>query len=510
MKNLLYRPLLAIIGAVTVATLAAGCGGAQPASSGGSGTGGTLTLAATIDSGGFDTALLQNGPQVQYWTPVYDTLLRMDADTTIVPNLAETFTYNTDQTILTLKLRQGVKFTDGAAFDANAVKTNVEHLKQGTGQNAVMVSSVKEVVVVDEHTAELRLSAPDPALTTYLTLAGGAMGSPEAIVKPEIVNNPVGSGPYKLDTGRSQPGVEYTYVRNPDYWDVGAFPYDELKLRVMTDLAARVNALKSGQVQGIQGDGSTVAEAQGSGFTVNRTPLDRTGLYLADRDGTVVPALGNKLVRQAINHAIDAEGILKGIQFGYGTRTTQIFNPKSSVYDESLNDKFAYDPAKARELLAEAGYADGFEVLMPENPVNKANPIVQQQLGEVGIRVKYQKVDPTNYVAEVQSGKYGMFQMGNSTGNSWWDLSKAVPVGAPWNPFDSTTPELQKLIDTARGKTGAEYDTAMKAINTYLVDEAWWAEWYLGDIIYITSPKISVTPNPINSTPFIRDYTPAG
>lgn len=505
------RSALAIISALTVAVLAVGCTGASTASDAQAGAaGGTLTLAVALDSGGFDTALLQNGNQAQFWTPVYDTLLRMESDTTIVPNLAESFEYNEDRTVLTLKLREGVTFTDGTAFNADAVKANVEHLKAGTGQNAVMVSSVDDVVVVDDLTAELHLNAPNPAMLTYLTLAAGAMGSPTAIVKPEIAGEPVGSGPYMLDVAQTEPGVSFTYVRNPDYWDSDAFPYDQLKLLVITDLTARLNALRSGQVQGMIADGSAVTEAESTGLSVYETPLNRVGLYLADRDGSVVPALADPRVRQAINYAVDSEGILSGIQLGFGARSTQIFNPNSEAFVDELTDAYPFDPEKARDLLADAGYANGFDVLMPDNTTTKANPIVQQQLADVGIRVTYEKVDATNYVAEVQSGKYGMFWMSNSTADSWWDMTKQVPVGAPWNPFDSTTPELQGLIDAAQGATGTEFETAMQAISAYLVENAWFDIWYLENVIYITSPNVSVDPNPINIVPFIRDFTPAG
>jgi len=468
-----------------------------------------LTLAVSLDSGPWEPALLQNGNQAQYWNAVYDTLLHMEPDASIVPGMAESFEYNDDNTVLTLGLREGITFTDGEPFNADAVKANIENLKNGTGQNSVMVRSVEEVVVVDDLTAELHLGAPDPALLTYLTLAGGVMGSPAALGTEAITTNPVGSGPYILDTEASEPGVQFDFTRNPDYWDPDAYPYDELELVVLTELTARVNALKSGQVQGIAADGSTVVEAERSGLDAYQSPLDRRGLTIADRDGTVVPALADPRVRQAINYAIDAEGILEGIQLGYGARSTQIFNPSSVNYLPELNDQYPYDPEKAKELLDEAGYADGFDVVMPENAAEKSNPIVQQQLGEVGIRVTYEKVDATNYVTEVQSGRYGMFWMSNSTAEAWWDMNKAVPATAVWNPFKTSTPELDALIEEARGASGEEYADAMKAINEYVVDEAWFDMWYLADAIYIASPDVEVTMHPMNVVPFIKDFAPA-
>jgi peptide/nickel transport system substrate-binding protein len=504
------RRATAVGAAAIVALLLSGCGGGGTDSVGGADAAPTkLTLAAALDSGSWEPAVLQNGNQAQYWNAVYDTLLHMEPDTTIVGGMAETFEYNEDRTVLTLGLRDGITFTDGEAFDAEAVKANIENLKNGNGQNSIMVRSVEEVVAVDELTAELHLAAPDPALLTYLTLAGGVMGSPAALGTEAITTNPIGSGPYILDVDASQPGVKFVFTRNADYWDPDAYPYDTVELLVMTEQTARVNALRSGQVQGIMTDGSAVAEAESAGLEVHQWPLDRVGLYLADRAGTVVPALADVRVRKAINHAIDAEGILSSIQLGFGERSTQVFNPTSVNYSSDLNDDYPYDPELAKDLLAEAGYADGFDVLMPENPTNRTNPIVQQQLAEVGIRVSYEKVDPTNYVFEVQSGRFAMFFMGNSTAQEWWDMNKQIPADAPWNPFKTATPELDELIDSARVATGDAYTATMTEINEYIVDEAWFDIWYLSYATYLASPDVEVTIHPMNAVPYLKGFAPA-
>lgn len=513
MRNARARRAAQSMAALAAAlALVVGCAGGTNTNDGSSSTSGStdkLRLAVTIDSGSWEPALLQNGHQAQYWNAVYDTLLHMESDASIVPGMAEKWEYNDDNTVLTLHLRPGITFTDGAKFDAEAVKANIFNLKNGTGQNAVMMKSVAEVVPVDELTVELHLAAPDPALLTYLTLAGGVMGSPDALGTEAITTAPVGSGPYVLDAAASEPGVRFEFTRNDEYWDQDSYPYDNLELVVMNELTARVNALRSGQVQGIAADGSVVEEAKGANLDVYEWPLNRRGLYLADRDGTVVPALKDVRVRQAINYAIDADGILEGIQLGYGERSNQVFNPTSVNYLPELNDLYPYDPEKAKELLAEAGYADGFEVVMPESAGEKSNPIVEQQLAEVGITVKWVKVDPTNYVAEVQSGKYGMFWMSNSTAEAWWDMSKQIPADAPWNPFSTSTPELDALITEARGASGDAYADAMKDINRYVVENAWFDIWYLENVIYLASPDVAVSVHPMNVVPFIKDFRPA-
>jgi peptide/nickel transport system substrate-binding protein len=468
----------------------------------------TLTLATSLDNGSFDPAIIENGPRAQYWVPVYDTLLLMDANGKITGNLAESYSYNADNTVLTLKLRKDVKFTDGTTFTADSVKANIEHLTAGTGQNSFMGSSIKQVVVVDEHTVELHLPVPNPAQLTYFTMVGGAMGSPAALGNPDISTYPVGSGPYVLDGARTRPGAQYVYKRNPDYWNAPSFPYDEIKLIPMTEITARLNALRSGQIDGAQGDAQTAQEAEASGLTVSRTPIDRHGLVLADRDGSVVPALADIRVRQAINYAIDGAGILAAIQRGLGHHTTQVFNLNSPAYVVSLDERYPFDPEKAKALLTEAGYADGFDLLLPEQSTVAANPIIEQQLADVGIRVKWAKVVLANYVTEAQSKRYGAFWMSLSTGNAWWDITKQISASGPWNPFDSSTPELDGLLAKAKSASGDEYVKLVQQVNTYVTENAWFDIWYQADAIYFAQPKLKVTMHPQNVVPYIRQFAP--
>lgn len=498
------RLLVAVVAALGVVALTASCAGpAKPASKT------SLTLAVGQDNNSFDPALLENGHRAQYWLPVYDTLLTMDEDATIQPGLATTWEYNADNTVLTLDLRDDVTFTDGTPFNAEAVRANVENLKNGTGQNSVMVSTVAEVVPVDEFTAELHLTEPNPALLAYLTFVGGAMGSPAALDDPAIATTPVGSGPYVLDTANTTQGTAYTYKRNPDYWNAKAYPYDTIKLMPMAEVTARINALKAGQVDGATGSPASVAEAKAAGLTVSQQPLDREGLLLVDRAGQVTPALGEVRVRQAINHAIDTEGILKSIQQGFGTATDQVFNTTSIAHVDALDDVYDYDPAKAKKLLAEAGYPDGFDLLLPENATVAANPIVEQQLGEVGIRVTWDKVPNDSWVTGIQSGKYSAFWMRLTAGDPWWDVQKSVIPAGVWNVFDNQDPELDALIADAKTATDPDdYAAALQKVNTWLTEQAWFAPWFIADAVYFSAKDVKVTMHPQNVVPYLWGYQP--
>ena len=149
---------------------------------------------------------------------MYDTLLKREPDGTLSPMLATEWALSDDSMSLALELRTDVTFTDGTAFDAEAVKANIEHFQTANGPLQNNISSIESVEIVDADTVNLQLSSPDPDLPFNLANAGGYMASPAALTSPELTTVPVGSGPYVLDTSRSVVGSSIMFTRNPDYW----------------------------------------------------------------------------------------------------------------------------------------------------------------------------------------------------------------------------------------------------------------------------------------------------
>jgi len=497
--------------AVSAALVLAGCGGTGGASGGGEGGGGgqTLTIAARQDVASFDTGQLDTGFQVQYWQPVYDTLLRYTPTGDIEPNMAEEFEYNEDNTVLTLKLREGITFSDGAEFDAEVVKANIEHLQSGTGVAVYMVGLVDEVVVVDDLTVEIHLTAPDPAFTYYLCLVAGAMASPDAFGTDAFATTPVGSGPYLLDADTTIRGSQYSYVRNPDYWNPDAYPYDKIVVKPMEDITARLNAIKSGQVNTTDVDASVLKEAEAAGLTVNEAQVTWLGLIFFDRDGSQVPALGDVRVRQALNHAIDGEAIVKNIYGGNGAQSQQIFNPDSPAFVADLDDAYPYDPEKAKELLAEAGYPDGFEITMPEVKGDLTQPYITQQLADVGVTVKWDKVASENLVGDILGGKYAVASFGSSSGHPWRDIFKMISADGAWNPLHTTTPELEGLLAEIQRTSGDEQTAAYQAVNEYVTDNAWFGIWLFTSVIQLTDAHTSTQMQLGSNVPYLSSYAPA-
>ncbi len=493
--------------ALAVGLVAGGCASAAPGGDATPATGGTLTIGATVDATSWDPADAEFGNRIQYLQPVYDSLLHITPELEIEPWLASDFAYNDDSTELTLTLRDDVVFSDGEAFDAEAAKANLEHFKAGTGQNSVTLGAVDSIEVTGDYELVLDLSAPDPALLRNLALVSGMQASPASLGSADLKTTPVGSGPYVLDASATVGGSQYVYTRNADYWNAAAFPFDEIVIKPLNDLTARLNALKSGEIDAALGDAKSMAEAKASGLTVQTMLGDWQGFFIVDRDGTAVPALANPLVRQAINYAVDGAGILDAVRLGEGATTTQIFNPSSAAYDTALDDAYGYDPEKAKALLAEAGYPDGFTITMPDFAgFQDVQAVAYQQLADIGITVQTETVAADQVISALLSGKYPMFIFSWGSSNSWQDILKLVKPNAPWNMYHNETPELDALIAEAQNTGTTE---AFQAVSAYLVDEAWFSPWYVQNNVYLTSPDVTVTMQPQNVVPYIWNFAPA-
>jgi peptide/nickel transport system substrate-binding protein len=469
-----------------------------------------LTIAAQGDNTSFDRALLEIGPGVLYWMPLFDTLLLLDRDGNPQPNLVTAWSYNDDNTVLHLELRDGLVFSDGTPLDATAVKANLEHLKSGTGQNSYMAAAIDEVKIVSPTELDLDLSAPEPGLVRYLGVVGGAMASPASLGTEQSATQPIGSGAYTLDADETVPGRQYVYERSATYWNPEAYPYDRIVIIPMTDISARVNALKAGQVNAALASPAYADEAKASGLQVNTTQTDWTGLFLADREGKQVPALADLRVRQAINFAFDRPAMVEHLLRGMGEVTNLPVGPRSQAYDPALEGTYTYDPDRARALLAEAGYAEGFEVSMPLVGADDAfAPFVEQQLADIGIKVNWVNVPQNAIFSQLLSNKFPMFQFSLGSQSAWQDLRKFAFTNSPWNTAKVADPAIDALLEKAQYATGTAQDEAIRAVIRHVVEQAYFVTWFRNDTVYLTDAKTNVVMQSQNIAPWIRNFSPA-
>lgn len=488
-----------------------GCAGGGDAGDGGDGSGGTLTLGAIIEPLTLDPAGSEWGNRSPYYQAMYDTLLLATPEGTIEPWLATAWEYNDDNTVLTLTLRDDVTFSDGTSLTADVVVENLQRFKDGTSPDASYFAQVETFEAVNDSTVAITLSEPNPALLNYLTRDAGLIASSEAIAAGDLATNPVGSGPYIYDASTSVPGTSYRYTANPDYWNPDVQHYDSLVINVLSDATAALNAIKAGEANAVKLlTSNDLAEVEAAGWTINANELDFAGLLLLDRDGVQAEALKDVRVRQALNYAFDREGLLAAMENGNGTVTGQVFPESSPAYDPALDDYYGYDPEKARELLAEAGYADGFTLSMPSSAFfgSTLYTLIDQQLADIGVTTEY--TDPgSNFIADLLAPKFPASYMTLEQNPDWQLIQFMVAPEAIFNPFRTESDELNALIEEFQFGDEATQDAAAQEINTYLVENAWFSPWYRVQGNVPSDANTVVEMLPTNTYPAIYDIYPA-
>lgn len=508
------RSLTALGATVTLLALAACSGGGSGGdgeSPAAEGEASTLVLGATQFPTSFGVDGYYTAAQVQYFNAVFDTLVRQDGTGGLVPGLATDWTYDDARTTLTLTLRDGVTFTDGTAFDADVVVQNIEHFQASATADLANAQYITGVEAPDASTVVISLSEPDPQLTVWLTGALGYMASPDSWDDQDVATNPVGTGPYTLDTDRTVVGSSYVFEKNPEYWDDSYTVYDTLTINYYETSAALLNALQGGQLDAAPfSDFASIAQVEAAGYEVISSQLDWMGLLLMDREGSVDAPLADVKVRQAINYAFDREGILEAIGMGRGTVTSSVFGESTAGYDAALDDYYSYDPDKARSLLAEAGYPDGFALEMPTASSLNQSLIttMQQQLGEVGITVSFTDAG-TNFVTDLIAGKYSASWMQLAASRDWQLAQLGFTPSAVFNPFKNETPELDEYLAVMQAGMEDEAAAAAKEANTYLVENAWFAPLYRIDNVMVAKSSVDVTMAADNAGPYLYLIQPA-
>ncbi|MEU3619521.1 ABC transporter substrate-binding protein [Streptomyces sp. NPDC006872] len=470
--------------AITAAALLAltACGGGTESSSSPSAK--TLALAIQSTPNSFDPAQINDGQAAYVWSALYDTLLYTDNKGELKPNAAESWNYSADGLTLTLKLHPGMKFSSGAAVNAAAVKATLDRTMATPGSTQSLLASIKSVEAPDAATVVIHLEQRDGSLLSSLSMSAGAIGDPATMSAKSTALNPVGSGPYVLDKS-SVTGSTYVLKRRDDYWNVKAYPFRTVTVKVIQDPTASSNALRAGQINAGSADPQNSAQLKAAGYGIS--PLRATAvanLVIADRAGSVLKPLGDTRVRQAINMAFDRAKIAKQLLKGAAQPTLQVFNPASGAYDAALEKTYPFDPAAAKKLLSEAGYPNGFSVTMPGFVYTKAfEPTVTQALDDIGIKVKWTPVPAQNNFSAISSKKYPLILFLDGLSPSAREATNNFAPSGYLNPFASTDPALTKLLDQAEGELDpAKSADAYKKVNDFVVKNAWDAPIaYLGN-----------------------------
>jgi len=503
---------MAAVAAAALAVTLAACGGGSGSSGGGAASGSTtLTLGVIVPATTFAAADMNFANESPYGQAVYDTLLKAAPDGTVGPSLATDWKYNDDKTVLTMTLRSDVVFTDSTKFTADVAAQNLVRFRDGNSPNKSYLAALKDAKAVDDTHLEITLTDSDPGLLVHLTQNAGMQESPKAFTAADIKTNPVGSGPYVLDTANTVIGTSYSFNKNPKYWDPSSVHYEKLVIKVFNDPTAMLNAVKGKQLSGAKlVNNDALDQVTGAGYSLVTWEQDWWGLILYDRGGTMNPALKDVKVRQAFNYAFDRPALLQAVAKGHGTVTEQVFPESSAGYDPALDTKYSYDPAKAKSLLAEAGYPDGFTLEMPKAGALGASiyNLAAQQLNDIGVKVNYTD-SGTNYISDMLTPKYPAAVMALQQDADWPLINFKITPDATFNPFHFEDPKVDDLVKQIHdAASDADAAAPTKELNSYIVDQAWFAPWYRVESNYGTDPNTTTVAQVGNAYPYLWNFMP--
>jgi peptide/nickel transport system substrate-binding protein len=501
-----FKALAAVAGAVALLA-GAGLAPAQAA------TKKTLTVGMIADVLSFDTTASEFGNRNLYYQAIYDGLLQADPNGNLKPSLATKWNFNTAQTVLTMDLRTDVKFTDGTKLDAAAVVKSLNAFAKGKSPDASNLSSMKSAVAKDADTVVITLKASDPAFLNYLARNAGLISSPKVVGTTKAKTAPVGSGPYVLNKLKTKFGSTYTFTKNPNYWNKSAQKFETVVLKYIQDPTALNNALKAKQIDaGNLADNASITELMAAGLKFETSTLDWVGLSFVDRSGKLGSAIKNEKVRQAINFAFDRKALLKSIGSGYGTVTTQVFAPKSAGYQSSLNSYYTYNPTKAKALLTEAGYPNGLTLSMPSFTFFLGDApfaLIADQLKAVGITVKWTESNPATFFDDLLAPKYPAFLMFlEQSPNDWQAINFLMSKTAVWNPEKFSDSTSEALIEKIRKSNASTRPALLKQLNKYIVEEAWYAPFYVKQTTFAHNTQVSVKMQAGNAVPYLSSFAP--
>jgi peptide/nickel transport system substrate-binding protein len=364
-----------------------------------------LTIALQLEPPHLDpTSAAAGAIDSVLYSNVFEGLTRFMSDGSVVAGLAESWDISEDGTTYTFKLRDGVTFHDGSTMDAEDVKFTLDRARAEDSANAqkALFAGISEVTVIDPTTVEVKLSAPDGNFLFNMAWGDAVIVAPESI--DAIKQTPIGTGPFKFDAWVQGDRIEIS--RNADYWG-DAPALEAATFKFISDPTAAFAAMMAQDIDAFAGFPAPENLPQ---FEAD----PRFQVLVGSTEGETILAMNNKLppfdnktVREAVAHAIDRQAIIDGAMFGLGTPIGTHFAPHNPDYVD-LTAKSAYDPEKAKALLAEAGFADGFTTtlkLPPPSYARRGGEIIASQLRAVGIETEITNLEWAQWLEEVFRGK---------------------------------------------------------------------------------------------------------
>ncbi|MGE7983994.1 ABC transporter substrate-binding protein [Solibacillus sp. NPDC093137] len=453
-----------------------------------------LVFGRGADSVSLDPGIVTDGESFKVTQNLFETLLNFgEQDTTINPGLAKEWEVSEDGLTYTFQLQEGVKFHDGTDFNAEAVIKNINRWKGGKEEDFYYFNSmfkaegediIKDVTAEGDYTVVFTLSRPQAPFLKNLAMSPFGIGSPTAFeaAGDKFGDNPVGTGPFKFTEWKRNDSI--TIEKFEDYWQEGFPKLDKVIFRSIPDNSARLNELMAGNIDLADGinpsDGKTV-EGDSTLQLIERPSMNIGYLGLTN---TRAP-FDNKLVRQAVNYAIDKQAIVDAFFEGRAEVAANPMPSSISGYNDAISP-YPYDPEKAKSLLAEAGY-DGKEIELWAMPVPrpympdgaKVAEVIQKNLEDVGIPSKIVTFEWATYLEKAKNGEADAFMLGwtgdnGDADNFIYTLLDKDNIGSN-NYAYYTNEEVHELLIQAQSETDENVRNELyKKAQEIIHDDAPW------------------------------------
>lgn len=524
------KSLLFFIGAIVMVSIAlVGCSSDSDSSgssgnSGGDSTQDTLIYGRGADATRLDPARVTDGESLKVTQQVMETLVNFKPGTTdLEPGLATDWEQKDDGKTYVFQLREDVKFQDGTDFNADAVVYNFERWQNGSSEDNFAYypsmfggfgddSVIKDVEAVDDHTVEIHLKTPFAPFLKNLAMTPFAIGSPDALENGNFEKEPVGTGPFAFDSWEKNSKI--VLKKNEDYWNEGKPKLNQVIFQVIPDNASRLNALKNGEIDLMDGvNPSDVASIEkNDALTIwNRPPLNLGYLGFNVEE----EPFDDKAVREALSYAVDKDALVDAFYAGNGESAKNPMPPTIDGFNDDI-EPYEFDPDKAKEKLADAGYPDGFEMELwtMTNPrpylpqPEKIAEAIQSSFGKAGVDVKIKTMEWSTYIEKLTDGESPAFLMGwtgdnGDADNFLYSLLDEDSIGSN-NMSRYANKDVHKLLKDAQ--TEPDDDKRMdlyKEAQEIIHEEAPWIP-----LVYAEEPLAGnanmqdYQPNPTGSEPF--------
>lgn len=438
---------------------------------------GTLRHAHSVNFISWDPHRDQRTISLQYLNPVYEGLLREANDgQSFIPELATS--WEEDEGGVTFTLREGVSFHDGEPFNADAVVANFNHVKEfGHNVNKGFLRNVESAEAIDDLTVRFNYSQFDGTVLLTLARFSGKQISP-ASFETVTENNPVGTGPYIYNAEDSNPDNTFmAYDYNPNYWNSNAQPVARFEISMITDQAAHVNGILTGEFDTTQVSRIPLIEQmEQAGMITSLSPAVGWSMHILDRTGTMVPELADERVRRAMSYAVDRDAYWQVVNVGF--KSTQHALPGGYAFNDGIED-LEFNMEKAMELMAEAGNPT-FTVDVPSfGGFNPRNAFFASSWEPLGITLNI--VEVTNIFGACTQAQ-GDFAMGICPINERHIkhfVENRLLEGGFLNPFGHVDQEIEDLYAQTVGLSLEEAEpifaeiAKLSAERGYIIHLGW-------------------------------------